>query len=614
MSILDFIESPRDLKNLSVDELEQLAGEIRAFLIESVSHTGGHLASNLGVVELTIALHRVFDVPQDKLIFDVGHQCYVHKILTGRRGRMDTLRSIDGLSGFPKPYESAYDCFGTGHSSTSISLALGFATADKLAGRDNSSVAVIGDGALTGGMAFEALNNAGRSKTNTIVVLNDNGMAISRNVGGIARGMTRIRISRRYFHAKDRVHRFLSRTRLGMRLDRGISRTVRAVKDVMYDTTWFEDFNFVYLGPVDGHDIGALTVLLDRAKQLKKPCVVHVVTKKGRGFSAAEHDPVTFHGAPHFDAETGVCESPGEPDFSAAFGGALLHLAEKDERICAVTAAMADGCGLQQFKRACPARFFDVGIAEQHAVTFSAALSAGGYLPVFAVYSTFLQRAYDQVLHDAALSGTKLVLGVDRAGIVGGDGETHQGLFDVPLLCGIPGVTVLCPASFDELRTALEQALYQYEGVVAVRYPRGGEPACFRGVDRMHEPVSVLLEPAGKTLALVSYGRETADALDACALLSEYGPALFKLNRVSPLPDGLHSLLREYRYVVAVEESMRAGGVGERLAALLSDTPAVVKTVAVDGFVEHGAPALLRARLGLDGPGIAGFCMRECKL
>ena len=463
-------------------------------------------------------------------------------------------------------------------------------------------------------MAFEALNNAGRSKTNTIVVLNDNGMAISRNVGGIARGMTRIRISRRYFHAKDRVHRFLSRTRLGMRLDRGISRTVRAVKDVMYDTTWFEDFNFVYLGPVDGHDIGALTVLLDRAKQLKKPCVVHVVTKKGRGFSAAEHDPVTFHGAPHFDAETGVCESPGEPDFSAAFGGALLHLAEKDERICAVTAAMADGCGLQQFKRACPARFFDVGIAEQHAVTFSAALSAGGYLPVFAVYSTFLQRAYDQVLHDAALSGTKLVLGVDRAGIVGGDGETHQGLFDVPLLCGIPGVTVLCPASFDELRTALEQALYQYEGVVAVRYPRGGEPACFRGVDRMHEPVSVLREPAGKTLALVSYGRETADALDACALLSEYGPALYKLNRVSPLPDGLHSLLREYRYVVAVEESMRAGGVGERLAALLSDTPAVVKTVAVDGFVEHGAPALLRARLGLDGPGIAGFCMRECKL
>lgn len=614
MSILDFIESPRDIKNLSVDELDQLAGEIRAFLIKSVSHTGGHLASNLGVVELTIALHRVFDVPRDKLIFDVGHQCYVHKILTGRRGRMDTLRSIDGLSGFPKPYESAYDCFGTGHSSTSVSLALGFATADKLAGRDNSSVAVIGDGALTGGMAFEALNNAGRSKTNTIVVLNDNGMAISRNVGGIARGMTRIRISRKYFHAKDRVHRFLSRTRLGMKLDRGISRTVRAVKDVIYDTTWFEDFNFVYLGPVDGHDIGALTVLLDRAKQLKKPCVVHVVTKKGRGFSAAEHDPVTFHGAPHFNAETGVCETPGEPDFSAAFGQSLVELASKDERICAVTAAMTDGCGLTGFKRACPARFFDVGIAEQHAVTFSAALSAGGYLPVFAVYSTFLQRAYDQVLHDAALSGVKLVLGVDRAGIVGSDGETHQGLFDVPLLSGIPGVTVLCPASFAELRTGLEQALYQYEGVVAVRYPRGGEPACFRGRDTMHEPVSVIRESAAKNLAIVSYGRETADALDACALLAEYDPALIKLNRVSPLPDGLYGLLQEYRYVVAVEESMRAGGVGERLAALLSDTPAIVKTLAVDGFVEHGAPALLRARLGLDGPGIADFCMRECVL
>ena len=473
--ILETIHSPEDVKALDKSQLPQLSGELREFLVENVSRTGGHLASNLGAVELTVAIHRVFDISRDRLVFDVGHQCYVHKALTGRKELFSTLRQFGGLSGFPKPYESVHDAFIAGHASNSVSVALGMARARTLKGEDYNVLALIGDGALTGGLAYEGLNNAGASGEPLIVILNDNGMSINPNVGAMPGHLSRLRSKPVYYHfkkwyrglfgkhpEKNRVYRFNHRVKSFLK------------KSIWPRSTLFEDMGFTYLGPIDGHDLPRLCDMLQWAKELKGPVLVHVHTVKGKGYSFAEQNPGKFHGVAPFDPATGLLKKPGGESFSSVFGKTLADCAARDSRVCAITAAMADGTGLGPFAKEFPERFFDVAIAEGHGVSMAAGLASQGMIPVFAVYSTFLQRGYDMLVHDVSLQHLHVVLGVDRAGLVGADGETHHGCFDSLFLCAIPGFTVLCPASFSELRTMLRQALFDIPGPVAVRYPRGG--------------------------------------------------------------------------------------------------------------------------------------------
>ncbi len=607
MSILDGVNSPSDLKKLNLMQLEELAGDIREFLIRTVSRTGGHIASSLGAVELTIALHRVFHSPQDKIIFDVGHQAYAHKILTGRRNQMHTLRQFKGISGFPKPHESEHDAFIAGHASTSISVALGYATADKHQGKDNYSIAVIGDGALTGGMAYEAISNAGRSKTNLIILLNDNGMAISQTVGSIAGVLTKIRTSRRYFRAKDYFHRLMRKVPLiGKPIDRFMSFLIRRIKGAIYNTTLFEDLNLSYLGPVDGHDINALTVILERAKQLKHPCVVHAVTVKGKGFSAAEHDPVAFHGAPTFNVCSGEFDHHQTVNFSSQFGNIMSEMAATDDKLCVITAAMSEGCGLCQFAKQYPQRFYDVGIAEEHAVTFAAGLAAGGMHPIVAMYSTFLQRCADQLIHDVALSGQKVVFAIDRAGLVGADGETHQGLYDLALFRNA-GITVLAPSNYVELKTAFTKALYEIDGPVAVRYPRGSEPEIALA-DTMAE--SFIPLKTGKKVALISHGVTIATVLHAAEQLDL--ASVVKLNRLWPIQPEMIDMLKNYDHVVYVSEEEKSGAIGESIAALLSGCTTKVHILAPHGFIEQGSVSQLQNLLALDVDSIVEYCQKEC--
>ena len=599
MNVLNKVNSPEDVKKLNKDELNTLASDIRAFLISSVSKTGGHLASNLGAVEITVAIHRVFDIPKDKLIFDVGHQCYVHKILTGRKDRMDTLRKFKGLSGFPKPYESETDCFIAGHASNSISVGLGFAQAEKLNNTDNSTVVLIGDGAMTGGLAYEGLINAGRSGANIIVCFNDNGMSISKTVGS-SKAITKLRSSRSYFNAKSRTLKLLDRIPLiGKPLSRAIRRTKKFFKDLIYNTNAIEDIGYTYLGPVDGHDIKALENVLTRAKELKRPCFVHIITTKGKGFNAAENDPETFHGTPKFDENTGEFLNPAVKDFSAVFGETLCEMAKEDNSICAITAAMEAGCGLSSFAKEFPDRFFDVGIAEAHGMAFSSALAVNGMKPVFAVYSSFLQRTYDQLIHDVALMNSNMVIAVDRAGIVGADGETHNGMFDVNILKTVPNMTVLSPASFAELKSALNKAVYEISGPVAVRYPRGTEPEILKDKDYFGKGFVKFVNNNGKKL-IVSYGIQSAICLEAA---KETGADMLKINQLSPLPEGLKEALRGYDSILVVEEAEKKGGMGEEIAAMVSGE-ASVKIKAVSGFVEHGSYEQLTGLLGLDKRGI----------
>ena len=474
--ILENIHSPADVKALSKDQLPQLCQELRSFLIESVSQTGGHLAANLGAVELTVAIHRVFDTASDRLVFDVGHQCYVHKALTGRQELFATLRQFGGLSGFPKPYESGHDAFIAGHASNSVSVALGMARARTLQKKDYSVLALIGDGALTGGLAYEGLNDAGDSHEPLIVILNDNGMSINPNVGAMPGHLARLRSKPAYYHFK-KWYRGL----FGKHPEQNcIYRFNHKIKSSLKKTFWpgstlFEDMGFTYLGPIDGHDLPRLCDVLQWAKELNSPVVVHVNTVKGKGYPFAEQNPGKFHGVSPFDPKTGLVKKPSGESFSSVFGKALADCAARDSRICAVTAAMADGTGLSGFAKEFPERFFDVAIAEGHGVSMSAGLASQGMIPVFAVYSTFLQRGYDELIHDVSLEHLHVVLAVDRAGLVGADGETHHGCFDVLFLSEIPGFTVLCPASFAELRSMLRQAVFELDGPVAVRYPRGGE-------------------------------------------------------------------------------------------------------------------------------------------
>ena len=617
--LLETIHSPADVKALDKQQLPSLCAELRQFLLSRVSRTGGHLASNLGVVELTVAIHRVFDTAQDRLVFDVGHQCYVHKALTGRQELFSTLRQFGGLSGFPKPYESVHDAFIAGHASNSVSVALGMARARTLSGADYSVLALIGDGAMTGGLSYEGMNNAGASGEPLIVILNDNGMSINPNVGGLSEHLNHIRSKPAYYHFKKYYRRLFGKHPARNPLYRFIHRGKTILKQAIFPgSTLFEDMGFTYLGPVDGHDIERLCTVLQWARELNGPVLVHVRTQKGRGYSHAERNPDRFHGPGPFDADTGEPLKVPGPDFSHVFGEALVEYAAENPRVCAVTAAMSDGTGLSGFARAFPERFFDVAIAEGHGVSMSAGLAAQGMIPVFAVYSTFLQRGYDMLVHDVALEKLHVVLGVDRAGLVGADGETHHGCMDALYLSQIPGFTVLCPSNFAELRAMLREALFDVPGPVAVRYPRGGEGA-FRD-DTSGKPLVRLWPPdtetpestvnAGK-VALLSYGVLVNRVLGAARRLdAERIPVeVWKLNRIAPLDAAaLRDAFGGCRALLVLEDCFRTGCVGERVGACLSELGAPPRTLllrnAGERFVSAGSVPELERMLGIDADGV----------
>ena len=607
--ILENIHSPADVKALRKDQLPQLCQELRSFLIESVSQTGGHLAANLGAVELTVAIHRVFDTASDRLVFDVGHQCYVHKALTGRQELFATLRQFGGLSGFPKPYESGHDAFIAGHASNSVSVALGMARARTLQKKDYSVLALIGDGALTGGLAYEGLNDAGASHEPLIVILNDNGMSINPNVGAMPGHLARLRSKPAYYHFK-KWYRGL----FGKHPERNcLYRFNHKIKSSLKKTLWpgstlFEDMGFTYLGPIDGHDLPRLCDVLQWAKELNSPVVVHVNTVKGKGYPFAEQNPSKFHGVSPFDPETGLVKKPSGESFSSVFGKALADCAARDSRVCAVTAAMADGTGLSGFAKEFPERFFDVAIAEGHGVSMSAGLASQGMIPVFAVYSTFLQRGYDELIHDVSLEHLHVVLAVDRAGLVGADGETHHGCFDVLFLSEIPGFTVLCPASFAELRSMLRQAVFELDGPVAVRYPRGGE-GVFQA-DTSDKPIVSLRQ--GSDVTLASYGILVNHLLEAAELLAADGiqAEVVKLNRVSPLEhDVVCDALGNRKRLLVLEDSFGAGCVGQRLAAILAEHGMAPEKLILKNlgktYAPEGSVSQLEYSRGLDAAGVA---------
>ena len=561
--ILSTIKSPSDIKSLSDAQLKQLCKEIRDKIIDTVSVNGGHLSPNLGVVELTVMLHYIFDCPSDSIVWDVGHQCYTHKMLTGRYDSIHTIRTEGGLSGFPKRGESEYDAFDVGHSSTSISAAFGIACAKQLSGDDSHTIAVIGDGSLTGGLAYEGLNNAGRFKKNFIVILNDNKMSISKNVGAMARYLTSIRVKPSYLRVKNRIDTFLQRTEFGAKVMNSLRRSKNRLKNIVYKDTLFDQLGYRYYGPVDGHDIDSLRNALTAAKNTKGPVLIHVLTKKGKGYQYAESDSASFHGIGQFHIETGEPLS-SKTDFSTVFGESLCRIAESDERVCAVTAAMRTGTGLIPFSQQFKDRFFDVGIAEEHAVTFSCGMAAKGMIPVFAVYSTFLQRGYDQLLHDAAMQKLHMVVAIDRAGIVGEDGETHQGVFDVSMLNSIPNTTIFSPCYFDEMTESLSTAIYGCDSLVAVRYPRGGETARPDDLQESSMNYDIYGDKNAKKL-LVTYGRLFSNAVKAYEMMKSQGEniCILKLCRIKPIDKKAIEFAKGFDTIHFFEEGILAGGIGE---------------------------------------------------
>lgn len=574
-SILDQIRSPQDIKKLSLYQLKQLCDEIRSFLIGSVSKTGGHLASNLGVVELTVALHKVFDCPDDKIVWDVGHQSYVHKLLTGRKDQFDGLRKENGIAGFPRHSESEYDAFIGGHASNSIAAAYGIAKANTLQGNNHHVVAVIGDGALTGGLAYEGINNAGRSKDNLIVILNHNDMSISKNVGAFARYLATIRSKPSYLRAKRNMEMALDKIPvIGKPFKNTLKASKSAVKNVLYHSNLFEDFGFNYYGPIDGHNLEELTDILKAAKSIKGAAFIQVETTKGKGYQYAEENPGAFHGVPSFDVVTGNPDIAHSNSFSSVAGKTLTALADADERICAITAAMKYGTGLQYFCSAHRDRFFDVGIAEEFGVTFAAGLASNGMIPVFAVYSTFLQRSYDQIIHDAAIERQHIILAIDRAGVVGDDGETHQGIYDVAFLSTIPGVSILSASSYHELRWMLKKAVYDYDGIVAVRYPRGAQPndaddtTVAPALFQYHfsgDPSSVLLVTYGRTIHAVTKAAERLIRLGV-------GVSILKLNQIHPIPEEAVKNALGHSDIFFFEEGIKSGSVAEQLLSKLKES------------------------------------------
>ena len=574
MSYLENVNSPKDIKKLNIDELDALCDEIRELMIDTVSKNGGHLASNLGAVELTVAMHKVFNSPSDQFVFDVGHQCYTHKILTGRKDSFSTLRTEGGISGFTRPSESNHDIFSSGHSSTSISAAIGLAKAKTLNGDKGKVIAVIGDGALTGGLAYEALNNAGNEHNNLIVILNDNNMSISDNVGSMAKNLNHIRISPKYFTFKSKIQHALSRVpKIGAQVQRFITITNTKIRKRLYHSTVFEDLGFRYYGPIDGHDLESLIDVLTVAKAHNNSVLVHVNTLKGKGYEFAEKNPSKFHGIGKFDIETGEPLSSGE-NYSSVFGDYLCELAKKDKRICAITAAMSTGTGLVDFSYKYPERFFDVGIAEEHAVTFSSGLAKNGMIPFFAVYSTFLQRSYDQLVHDVAMQDLKVIFGIDRAGFVGEDGESHQGVFDTAYLMSVPNLSVFAPSSFDELREMMYQAAYRENHAVAIRYPRGGQGKIIDG----YKYERADFDTFGDTNAekcVVSFGREFLNVYDALGELDN--TFAIKLNRIKPINPNVLELLKNVKTVYFFEEGIKSGGVGECFGSMLAESDVTAK-------------------------------------
>lgn len=611
--ILDTITSPADLRGLSYDTLNVLCASLREFIVDSVSRTGGHLASNLGVVELAVALEREFDSSRDRIIYDVGHQSYVHKILTGRRDRFDTLRQYGGLSGFMKPEESVTDPCVTGHASDSVSVALGMAHARTLRNQKYHVVAVIGDGALTGGMAYEALSNAGTSGEPLLVVLNDNNMSIAQNVGGLSRHLARLRVNSRYLRAKVRVKERLARIPGGAAVTRAISRAKARIKSFVLPTSLFEQMGFIYLGPVDGHNLKSVCELLAQAKKIKKPVLLHVITQKGRGYAPSEQEPEKYHGVSRFDPVSGAFAADKKEDFSACFGRELCAFAEKDARICAITAAMPSGTGLTRFASRFPSRFFDVGIAEEHAVAMAAGMAAQGLVPVVAMYSTFLQRAYDQLVHDVAIEGLHVVFCVDRAGIVGADGATHNGVLDIAFLRSIPGMKVYCPSNFSELRSMMTRAVYHEDGPVAIRYPRGGEGA-FRK-DTVQEVLACVREAPGHTVTLLTHGVMVNEALAAAELLEkkQIHAQVYKANQIG---SGLEQAFAEKQdelsgWCVVIEDNVQSGSLGEWVAGHRASRTDLLNTG--DRFLPHGGVDEVYRHCGLDAEGIAAFVVNQSK-
>ena len=606
--ILSTIKSPKDIKSLSHSELESLCAEIREKLIEVVSVNGGHLASNLGIVELTVMMHKCFNCPKDSIVWDVGHQSYVHKMLTGRFDRIDTIRTKDGLAGFPKRSESKYDAFNAGHSSTSISAAYGIATAKNLKGESSYTIAVIGDGSLTGGLAYEGLNNAGRYKKNFIVILNDNKMSISNNVGAMAKTLSHMRIKPTYLRVKRRTEKLLSHIPLiGNFFKKVLRHSKSKLKNLIYKNTLFDFLGYTYLGPVDGHDLDELENALNAAKKCSGPVLLHVVTKKGKGYEPAESRPREFHGIGKFDIDTGEPLS-SHKGFSAVFGKRLCELAQKDRKICAITAAMTLGTGLSEFSRKYRNRFFDVGIAEEHAVTFACGLASKGMIPFFAVYSTFLQRSFDQLIHDAAIQKLHIVLCVDRAGIVGSDGETHQGTFDASMLNTIPDTTIYSPCYFDELRHSLNAAAYMCDSLVAVRYPRGGE--LYKPDD--FERYSIDFDVYGDEnadICLVTYGRLFSYACKAKEELSKQGIEIkiVKLCRIKPIDCKAVEIASRSKRIFFFDESLVAGGIAESFSYELKKTGRnyYYKIHGIkDHFVRHESVEEALGELKLDDSGM----------
>lgn len=609
--ILDSIQKENDIQKIDKKDLPQLAQEIRAFLIEKISENGGHLGSNLGVVELTMAMHLSFHLPEDKMIWDVGHQSYTHKILTGRRDGFDTLRKYGGMSGFPKRKESACDAFDTGHSSTSISAGLGYAMASQLKGDNNYVVSVIGDGALTGGMAWEALNNASRLKRNFIIVLNDNNMSIAENVGGFSEYLNQVRTRERYQNLKAGVENTLSRLPgRGEQLIRGIRKTKNSIKQFFVPGMLFEEMGLTYLGPYDGHDIDQLLRAFKEAKQVNGAVLLHVCTQKGQGYEPAMRHPARFHGAEPFVIETGLPKKKRiKANYTDIFSTVMRKMGDREPDVVAVTAAMPDGTGLKRFHNMFPDRFFDVGIAEQHAVTFAAGLAAAGLKPVVAVYSSFLQRAYDQVIHDVCIQNLHVIFAIDRAGLVGSDGETHQGIFDLSYLSSIPNMTVMAPKNKWELSDMMKFAV-RYDGPIALRYPRG---EAYDGLSRFRLPIEY-----GKwetiydenEIALLAVGSMVKTAVEVRDRLRQmgYGCTLVNARFVKPLDqEVIRTLQAEHQLLVTMEENVKAGGFGEAVLEYLNEIKSQTRAMVIalpDDYVEHGNVDLLKQECGIDADSV----------
>lgn len=603
---------PQQYSEMTDQQARQLCQQLRVQMIQTVSKTGGHLAASLGVVEILVAVHRVFDLDVDRLVFDVGHQCYAHKLLTGRGSAMNTLRKFGGLSGFPKPHESRADAFIAGHASNSVSVALGMARARTVNKEDYSVLALIGDGALTGGLAFEGLADAGSSGEPLIVILNDNGMSITKSVGGVAAHLSQQRLKPQYLHLKKLYRSVTGKNAVGQAVYKVTHRAKKMVKDAILGYSMFEDMGFTYLGPVDGHDVSYLTRMLRYAKELNCPVLLHVKTVKGKGYTPAERQPDQFHGVGPFDVEKGLAVSKaGGVNFSSVFGETMCQLAEEKPELVAITAAMRLGTGLDEFARRYPQRFFDVGIAEGHAVAMTGGLAKQGALPVFAVYSTFLQRGYDMLIHDMALQNLHGILAVDRAGLVGEDGETHHGVFDVGFLSTVPGMQILCPASFAELRAMLRHAVCEMTGPVAIRYPRGGEGQWTQvaGVDG----TTVIQE--GADVTLVAYGTMVDQVLQAAQLLEQRGhsAAVVKINSIRPLDMGpIRRLCEQTGRLIVAEECNDSGCVGRTIISELALAGVPVKAALMnlgDQFVPQGSVAQLREMTGIDGAGICQKAM-----